>query len=580
MAKIYSYISKDWNVIPIKHKSKVTYLSKWNRYCREKIDCLDNAELQYDQFAICLGPYNQLCALDLDFDVNRELYPKTKIGLINELIILIEDTLNKKFVAKRGRRGFTVFFRAEKEATKNKVILNNKDNLHIGEYLLDNTYTVLPPSIHPETNKPYVWIKKNTLLNTTLYELPMLNYELKTNLKSIINYFLDENDLGPLLDKPLIKQTNSLIYDASHQISSQVYSKLLSLLKPWNHSGDEWLKIIAGLSRSTLNIDRANQIFDEWASQDKRENKYDSKKNLKQWNWARTNNALLKYDILSVVKIANRYGFKDDIQIPNKSVMKNLISMSGLNIGKYKKLRANYLVDEYIHDETLVLIHGFTGVGKSTYALHLAAGISSGIKIGPLDCQKRKCLYIDGEMGPTLIASILGQYFPDKDLDNLHLLSRGSYPDFSVDFNDDIFLEHLEALIQDGEFKVLFLDNLSSLVQSSKYSESDHLRFDKLLNWLLKIKAKYKITIIILHHDNKTGSVRGACNLLDKMDLVFQISKSAYGKSNTQCEKDLNFYIDCKKKRCETTKLHHLMFVCLTKDGGKSKLKFKIDVNV
>src|SRR5262249_8709225 len=78
-------------------------------------------------------------------------------------------------VAKRGRKGLTVFYRCEEQLQKRNYRTADKDGL--GDFLGHGSQTVLPPSIHPDTGKPYEWPTTATLLNTPLAALPLFTRE-------------------------------------------------------------------------------------------------------------------------------------------------------------------------------------------------------------------------------------------------------------------------------------------------------------------------------------------------------------------------------------------------------------------
>lgn len=66
-------------------------------------------------------------------------------------ILSIRSTLPYGNMMKRGKKGVTMFYRTTPELAKSRVYKGMVDYLGIGRQ------TVMPPSIHPETNKPYEW---------------------------------------------------------------------------------------------------------------------------------------------------------------------------------------------------------------------------------------------------------------------------------------------------------------------------------------------------------------------------------------------------------------------------------------
>ncbi len=74
-------------------------------------------------------------------------------------------------VRKRGRRGFTAFFRASAAVKSRPFKFDNGDGVDL---LAHGRQTVLPPTIHPSTGQPYQWTTDDTLEHVTPEHLPEL----------------------------------------------------------------------------------------------------------------------------------------------------------------------------------------------------------------------------------------------------------------------------------------------------------------------------------------------------------------------------------------------------------------------
>lgn len=84
-----------------------------------------------------------------------------------DILADLESSLPPSPVRKKGRRGYTAFY---------LVPLRTKGfRTTIVELLTDTRQTVIPPSIHPDTGQPYVWIGDKTLMNTPAHSLPVLS---------------------------------------------------------------------------------------------------------------------------------------------------------------------------------------------------------------------------------------------------------------------------------------------------------------------------------------------------------------------------------------------------------------------
>jgi hypothetical protein len=86
-------------------------------------------------------------------------------------------------VCKEGRRGFTAFFVAHRGIPSKDFRV---DGACVVQVLSTGRQTVLPPSIHPDTNRAYIWSGERTLLDTDIESLPELPLDYLDRVNSII----------------------------------------------------------------------------------------------------------------------------------------------------------------------------------------------------------------------------------------------------------------------------------------------------------------------------------------------------------------------------------------------------------
>lgn len=134
-------------------------LKNWNVFCKRQPH---PATLAYwcswpdSGVGVACG-FGGLVAVDIDDD---------------ELIEPLLAVLPPVFVAKKGRKGLTVFYRSETPLQKKNY--RTADNRGLADLLAGGSQTVLPPTVHPDTGKPYEWMTAATLLDTPLTALPLL----------------------------------------------------------------------------------------------------------------------------------------------------------------------------------------------------------------------------------------------------------------------------------------------------------------------------------------------------------------------------------------------------------------------
>lgn len=109
------------------------------------------------------GGYN--CLVPIDFDMTDPAIKRAAAGAIPRIK-----------VAKRGQKGGTAFYWDSSgmiDACKFKRKLPDGGWEMLVEVLVTGQ-TVLPPTIHPDTMKPYEWRTSATLLNTKVDDLPQI----------------------------------------------------------------------------------------------------------------------------------------------------------------------------------------------------------------------------------------------------------------------------------------------------------------------------------------------------------------------------------------------------------------------
>ncbi|TCU68268.1 bifunctional DNA primase/polymerase-like protein [Bradyrhizobium sp. R2.2-H] len=135
-------------------------LPGWQSFCTERASAAKPAawgrmaERYGGGIGLACG-FGGLIAVDIDDD-----------ALVDPILAVLPPVM----VAKRGRKGQTALFRAvEPLPSKN---YRTADRRGLLDFLSVGKQTVLPPTIHPDTDRPYEWTTERTLLDTQLEELP------------------------------------------------------------------------------------------------------------------------------------------------------------------------------------------------------------------------------------------------------------------------------------------------------------------------------------------------------------------------------------------------------------------------
>jgi hypothetical protein len=133
-------------------------LKGWNAFCKMQARPATVAYWStWPDAGVCVATgFNNLVAVDIDRD-----------EMIADIVAVLPDAM----VGKVGKRGATYLFRsAEPMPSKN---YRDGDGRGLIDFLSSGKQTVVPPTHHPDTGRPYEWLTPATLLNTPITSLPV-----------------------------------------------------------------------------------------------------------------------------------------------------------------------------------------------------------------------------------------------------------------------------------------------------------------------------------------------------------------------------------------------------------------------
>ena len=135
-----------FNPLPILPGTKRPALLGWQRFCSEEMPSSLVAKFTQSSIAYGVGlalGYRGVIGIDVDTDDTAQI----------RAVISVLPPIR---AAKRGRRGFTVFFQDPNGAVRTAC-------RRLVEILARGTQTVMPPSVHPDTGQPYIWLDPEAL---------------------------------------------------------------------------------------------------------------------------------------------------------------------------------------------------------------------------------------------------------------------------------------------------------------------------------------------------------------------------------------------------------------------------------
>ncbi len=186
------------------------------------------------------------------------------------------------------------------------------------------------------------------------------------------------------------------------------------------------------------------------------------------------------------------------------------------------------LLDPIIPEQGLVMTHAPRGIGKTHVSLTVAFTVAAGDQMfkGKWECHKaQKVLFMDGEMPLVTLQERLAKIVQSADSventgENLRLITSDiqeqGIPDLSLQEGQRFIEEHLEGV------KLLILDNYSALCRGGRENEAES--WIPLQEWFLKLR-KRGISVLLIHHSNKSGGQRGTSKKEDLLDTVITLKK-------------------------------------------------------
>lgn len=146
------YYENGLSVIPVQKGQKFPVIKEWQKYCDElpAEEDVDRWNSGNYNIGIACGKASRVVVVDIDTD-DKEILGRCP----------------QSPVVRRGAKGEARFFKYNKDIESQSVPLI--------DILSSGRQVVVPPSIHPTTREPYIWLTKDTLDNFDLDDLPELH---------------------------------------------------------------------------------------------------------------------------------------------------------------------------------------------------------------------------------------------------------------------------------------------------------------------------------------------------------------------------------------------------------------------
>ena len=141
---------------------KWTPMPGWSKYCTQApAPFVMDKWSDFPSAGVCIA-HGKVIGLDVDTD-------RTDVHKA------IASAAPPATVKRRGKKGYMAYYRPQGLDALGARLRWYDGETVACEILLHGTLSVLPPTIHPDTQKPYVWLTEDTLDNTDISDLPFLS---------------------------------------------------------------------------------------------------------------------------------------------------------------------------------------------------------------------------------------------------------------------------------------------------------------------------------------------------------------------------------------------------------------------
>jgi hypothetical protein len=189
--------------------------------------------------------------------------------------------------------------------------------------------------------------------------------------------------------------------------------------------------------------------------------------------------------------------------------------------------------------QSLNMIHGWRGVGKTHVSLGISYAIACGGEFINWKADKpRRVLLVDGEMPASALQERLAAIIASTGVEPKPGLLSIITPDLQTGVMPDLStLSGQEAINEAAErvnAEVIVLDNLSCLVRGGG-RENDAESWVAVAGWALLQRQKGR-SVLFIHHSGKNGLQRGTSKREDLLDVVISLRRSSdYDPASGAC---------------------------------------------
>lgn len=483
MSDFKEYIEHGWKLVPILpgHKGPSgAGAREWNHLK----NCVTDPAIEMHSAGLAHA-YSGTCAIDVDD------YAKARDWLeergINIDILFLSPT-SVQISSGRAGRGKLLYALdtpivskqfTHKVEGKDKAFIDFRCATASGLTVQD----VLPPSIHPDTGRPYVWQYADDLI-ADWRSLPPLPDILR-------KIWLDEIEQSQVLTTDIPDKGAST--DELHQLLAQ---------HDPNMGRDDWIKVGMAIHHETDGSMEGLMLWDEWSA--KSGEKYAGIDDLKVcWRSFHDTPNAVTVGMLRQGASATPEDFPVvddepddpwDVVAQERAARFNLVHAS-----EYAKREPpEWIIEDVLPKADLAMIYGESGVGKSFVALDMGLAIATGLEWGDKKVEKQTVIWIAAEAaGSMAVRTRAYAHEKGMQLENADLWVIGETPAL-MNTEDAVALTEAVKAKEPG---LIIVDTLAAASMGANENSGEDMNI--VIGTCRMLHDKTGALVLLVHHTGK-----------------------------------------------------------------------------
>ena len=508
--KAQAMIDGGWRVVPITPKRKWPYAKKW----QNKVFC--SADFgENDGIGIVTG--HGVIAIDIDV-----YCPDISEAIRDEAFRRFNPTLERVGQPPKSALLYRAPAGIEKKTLNVLPTGNAPDGKTDGIEILGKGQQCVADGIHPDTGKPYKWVGLepwDNFIGGIEYSLPEIT---EAQIDDFLAWIDEVYGVRGGVKTPKPNGVTDGIFDLDLAVAAQPLDisdeKVRQLLLDVPAAGldyDGWCKVGMALAHQYQKSEVGLKLWDDWSKLDAE--RY--KPNELPKKWQSFGNNPNPTTIATAMHMAKKVG-------PTRTTDKGFRFVP---VAALEYRAPEFVIDGLIETETLGLVFGDPGCGKSFLAVDIALSVASGTPFHGRDVKQGPVFFIAGE-GHNGLARRFAAWSKDRgvDLEKVPLFKSTRSAQFLDGPSADAMAECVEDLANaHGQPRLIIIDTLArNFGAGDENSTQDMSNFVTAMD---DLQERFpKCTVLIVHHSGhgEKSRARGAMALKGALDLEYRVEKN------------------------------------------------------